>query len=400
MFTFRTYFIAVVISAISLPEMLFGQQYVEQAIQNWNTYMRGDLNLLKEDAFETIRRGVEEEDDYAIAVGKRSLGTYLARSGSTEKSLIYLEDATTYFLKEGDLQLAAETLNELGNAYQLAGRLTDASKAYLNSIQAGRRSSDPTAVFLAEINLAQAYLELNDTTRAYALVQDYKRKSASFNKWEAVANAYAVLGKIAQGQGKNDLSVEFFQKSAFFGLKSKAFSIRGQALNNLAIVKFADGNNTDAEDLFKEALKLRKQAGAVNAIAESQFNLALFYEQTDRIQKAIFWYQEAIAFAIKHNLSKELQESATALSDLYANQGNWKEANDVLKKLSSNLVDVLNENQKDSNLELRQLDGFDAFLNNDQSLKNNGGQGSLIYWFIAGFVALCLLVLGIAYRRK
>jgi tetratricopeptide (TPR) repeat protein len=359
------------------------------------------LDLLKEDALETIRKGSMERNDFALAVGKRSLGTYLARTGKPERSLIYLEDAITCFLKEGDQTLAAETLNELGNAYVLLKQPSQAQKAYYGSIKAGLKSSDPTAGFLAEINLAQAFLELKDTSKAIALIQDYKRKSAYFKKWEAVANSYVILGKIAQSQGKNDLSVEYFEKSAYFGLRSNAFAIRSQALNNLAIVKFANGDNKNAERLFLNALKLRKTRGEVRLQSESLFNLAVFYEEIGKQDAAERWYRSAIAFAIEKNLGSELKDVAMALSDLYERQGKWSESNVVLEELVEQQTLLWSKKSDIENREFRQLEGLQEFLNHYPSEEKATEKNATINPWIWGVLAIAtLIVIGIAFRSK
>jgi tetratricopeptide (TPR) repeat protein len=381
---------------------LFGQDYVERSVQNWNTYMRGDLESLKEDALETIRRGLEEKNEYAIAVGKRSLGTYLSRVGHTEKSFRYLEDAATWFSKEGDKQLEAETLNELGNAYQLSGRLLQAKKAYLYSIKAGKGSSDPTAAFLAEINLAQAYLEMKDTNAASALVHHYKRRSAFFQKWEAVANAYAVLASIAQGQGNNDLSVEFFEKSAYFGLRSNAPLIRGQALNNLAIVRFADGDNGNAERLFLEAWRLRMKSGLATSISESMFNLALFYEEIGANQNAIKWYKKQLDFTQEKQLIDEFREASMSYSDLLSSEGRWEEANEVLKELAVKQADIMKSKAQLSYDEYHQLDGLNSYMDELQREQHVPKNSSIVQigWWVVGLIVIGYFLFKYIFRHK
>lgn len=397
----RSVCLKVIILLIPLSGEVWAQEYVTQSIRNWNTFMRNDLDLLKEDALETIRKGKMEQNEFALAVGKRSLGTYLSRTGKPERSLIYLEDATTCFLKEGDQTLAAETLNELGNAYVLLKQPSQAKKAYYSSIKSGLKSTDLTAGFLAEINLAQAFLELKDTSKAVALIHDYKRKSGFYKKWEAVANSYAILGKIAQSQGKNDLSVEFFEKSAYFGLRSKAFAIRAQALNNLAIVKFANGDNEHAERLFLNAFRLRQSNGEVRSVSESIFNLAVFYEEIGKQEEAARWYRSAIEFAIGKNLSSELKDAALSLSDLYERQDKWSESNKVLEELVEQQTSIWLKNSDLDNREFRQLEGLQEFLD-DYPVQQEYSEKNILTknWIWGLLLVPVLMVVGIVFRSN
>ena len=407
LFVLRPAFIFVSIFFLVCQSNSLAQEYVKRSIRNWNELMRSDLEALKGDALETIRRGISERNSFAVAVGKRSLGTYLARSGHPEKSLPFLDDAAAFFLKEEDHILSAETYNELGNALVFLSRPKEAIDVYLFSLKEGHKAPDPTAAFLAEINLAQAYLDIGDTNRAYTLIHHYKRKSGYFEKWEAVANSYAILGKIAQAQSKNDLAVEYFRKSAFFGLRSDAHVIRAQAFTNLAIVRFGQGLNETAENLFLKALNLRRKVAQSPSLFEGMFNLAVFYEETGQTDKAIHWYQSAASLAYGKGLISELVEVSKSLSHLYENEGNMEDALYVLRQLSDQEKMLFQQKNERAESEQIQIAGIQQFVGNDdrKRVENSIQQENMTSVVLAAIsfilLLLCIwLLIGKARNKK
>ncbi len=134
------------------------QEAATQSLENWNYYLRNDLDSLKSDAVQIMMMGYDGKNDFAINTGKRSLGSYLIRTGQQLKGIYYLKAANIYFEKRENFVLQTEILNEIGNGYLNNGKPIEAEKYYLKSLKCGKNSPDPTSAFLAEVNLAQAYV--------------------------------------------------------------------------------------------------------------------------------------------------------------------------------------------------------------------------------------------------
>lgn len=309
----------------------YTQGWVQKAVFNWNELLRRDLLALRADALQTIEKGMEENNSFAVNVGKRSLGTYLARNQGDNEAIRLLQEAAFYFVKIGDEVLATETYNELGNAHLLLGNTDLAIQAFLTSLEYGKSSSDPTSAFLAEVNLAQAYLVKGDTAKACGLLDDYKRRSMQLKKFEAVANAYVVLGEIAQAQSKKALSLEYFQKSAGFGVKSKARFIRAQALTNLAIVAFEEGRKDQAKRLFFEAYKLYIKVGSTKRIAESMNNLGVYYLELNQWDRSIKWFTKTLRYSAQRLMLQPMKDAHAGLIEVYQRQDNLPGALEHMK---------------------------------------------------------------------
>ena len=286
------------------------------SLENWNLYMRNDLDSLKLDGLHIYRLGVKGGNPFAIHVGKRSLGSYLIRTGNQEKGIEYLKAANFYFNKKENYILQTETLNEIGNGYLYFSKPRVAEKYYLKSLKCGKKSPDPTSAFLAEVNLAQAYIDMGNTTKATAILNHYKNQAKKMKKLESVSNAYALLGAIQSGKGKFSLSKELFRKSAYYGFASNAIAQIAHAYTNMAIVYFQEGNQKEALNYFNKSLEIRLKTKNVRSISESYFNLGEYYSGIGDVQTAALYYEKCKAYCEENNLLKEEMEVLLSLINI------------------------------------------------------------------------------------
>lgn len=300
-------------------------------VKLWGQMHKNAIDSLKEISFELIFEGVEEKNDFAIAVGKRSLGSCLIRSGEPDKGISFLKQSLTYFDKKGDKAITTEILNEIGNGYMNKGLPLEAEKYYIRSLKEGKESPDPTSHFLSEINLGQAYIGLKNYTKASTVIQHYKSEALKLGKLEAVANAYALLGTIEQQQRNIPLAMEYFRKSADFGKRSKAKAQIAHALNNMAIVHFEEGDMDKTMELFKEALDIRLSTGNARYIAESYFNIGGLHFELGDFKNAEVYYRKCLDFAQAKKLKKDQMDALLALTELYKVQKKDKEVIQLLE---------------------------------------------------------------------
>jgi len=379
-----------------------------RTLENWNYYLRNDLDSLRIDGQRIITIGLRAQNDFAINVGKRSLGSYFIRTGNTDKGIIYLKDSKFYFEKKNNFILLTEILNEIGNGYLYAGKPIEAEKYYLKSLRAGKESPDETSAFLAEVNLAQAYINLNNFEKASAILQHYKNESLKRQKLEAVSNAYALLGTIEDIKGNKILAIEYFKKSANFGFKSKAKSQIGHAYNNLAIANFGDGNEKLALDYFLKALAIRLKTGNVKSIAESYFNLGEFYVEIKDFSKANFYYSKSEEYSKQHNLIKEQMDALLAKIAVDKLERKYEAA---LQKMESYVVmqkDYFSELSASKTSDMELIESIDQIefdisaKNQDEKLESVIHSQKLHTYFLYGafgILALALIAL-LSFKKK
>jgi tetratricopeptide (TPR) repeat protein len=293
---------------------------VTQATQSliaWNEFLRNDLEALHQDGWYIYSLGMQEHNEFVIHVGKRSLGSYFIRSGKIDNGILLLKAAANYFERAGNYEVLTETFNEIGNGYVYKSEPINAISFFMRSLKTGKKSDDPTSVFLAEINLAQAYLQMKQFDKAQAILQNYKTQALHFKKFEAVSSAYALLGTIAQANQKMALAKEFFLKSAKFGFRSNSNSLIGQAYTNFAIALFLENKIDLAKSYFEKALFYRLKTNNGRSIAESYFNLGDYYSQTANQYLAINYFKKSLNIAKKNELFQDQIDALLALKECY-----------------------------------------------------------------------------------
>lgn len=335
------------------------QEEAAKSIERWNYYLRNDLDSLKLDAQRIYLIGIEGQNEFAINVGKRSLGSYLIRTGQAEKGIVYLKDANTYFEKKSNFILQTEILNEIGNGYLNFGKPVEAENYYLKSLRCGKKSPDETSAFLAEVNLAQAYINLGNLEKAAAILHHYKNEALKRLKLESVSTAYALLGTIESRKGNMALAKEYFKKSADFGFKSKSNAQIAHAYNNMAIVYFQEGNSVDALEFFTKALEMRLKTKNVRFISESYFNLGGFYHELGEFEKANEFYIKCEEFCIKHKLVKEQMDAVYSRMEIEKAQGKFEKALERMETYSDLQTNYYSELSKSKTADLEMIDIFD-----------------------------------------
>ena len=384
------------------------QAAAQISLENWNLYMRNDLDSLKLDGLHIYRLGVKGGNPFAVHVGKRSLGSYLIRTGNQEKGIEYLKAANFYFTKKENYILQTETLNEIGNGYLYFSKPRVAEKYYLKSLKCGKKSPDPTSAFLAEVNLAQAYIDMGNTTKATAILNHYKNQAKKMKKLESVSNAYALLGAIQSGKGKFSLSKELFRKSAYYGFASNAIAQIAHAYTNMAIVYFQEGNQKEALKYFNKSLEIRLKTKNVRSISESYFNLGEYYSGIDDVQTAALYYEKCQDYCKENNLLKEEMEVLLSLINIDKMAKNFEiavqkmEGYIALQKKYYSEVSALNTRDRDiieivESLEREEFDKKEA-----QKLEESIAAQRFQKYVLYGIFSLCAiaLVLLAFYRKK
>lgn len=384
------------------------QAAAQISLENWNLYMRNDLDSLKLDGLHIYRLGVKGGNSFAVHVGKRSLGSYLIRTGNQEKGIEYLKAANVYFTKKENYILQTETLNEIGNGYLYFSKPRVAEKYYLKSLKCGKKSPDPTSAFLAEVNLAQAYIDMGNTTKASAILNHYKNQAKKMKKLESVSNAYALLGAIQSGKGKFSLSKELFRKSAYYGFASNAIAQIAHAYTNMAIVYFQEGNQKEALNYFNKSLEIRLKTKNVRSISESYFNLGEYYSGIYDFQTAALYYEKCQDYCKENNLLKEEMEVLLSLINIDKMAKNFEiavqkmEGYIALQKKYYSEVSALNTRDRDiieivESLEREAFDKKEA-----QKLEESIAAQRFQKYVLYAIFSLCAiaLVLLAFYRKK
>ena len=243
-------------------------------------YVRYNIDSLKILAEEL--KEVSDKNAFSRAISCRILGIYEVRKGDFNKGIFLLKVAKNYSLSIQDLELLTSDVNELGNAYFLKGDFKTAEFYYKTSLDIGEDSPNETDAFLALVNLARIHILQKKYSEAKQELEKYIFLATKNEKWEAVANAYAVFADLALNQENYDLAKLYCEKSFSASNKIMRSHFYLNALTNKAIINFLSNEKKQALELFQKILRDRKTENIPHKIFEAYFNLAGYFADSDK----------------------------------------------------------------------------------------------------------------------
>jgi tetratricopeptide (TPR) repeat protein len=253
----------------------------KMALELSQEYVRYNIDSLKILAEELKKSS--NKNAFTRAISCRILGIYEVRKGDFSNGIVLLKAAKNYSLSMQDLELLTSDVNELGNAYFLKGDFKTAEFYYKTSLDIGEDSPNETDAFLALVNLARIHILQKKYSEAKQELEKYIFLATKNEKWEAVANAYAVFADLALEQKNNKLAKLYCENSFSFSNKTMKSYFYLNALTNKAIIFFLSNEKKQALELFQKILRDRKTENIPHKIFEAYFNLADYFWYFDKL---------------------------------------------------------------------------------------------------------------------
>ena len=279
-------------------------------------YLEGNLDSLRILGYDLLSYSNANFSKEGIHYAKKQLGAYLIRTANELKGLELLRTAKNYFLEVQDYTNVTELCVEIGIGYHYSKKPDEAIKWYKQSLKYGALSPDPDFKNAGLINLAQAYLEKGNYELANENALLYRDWVLSLGKYQSVANAYAVLGKIALAQEDFDKAVSYFEINENFALKSGSKALRAHALTNIGISKFYLGETHECLDYFEKALQLRLEVKNISFICDAYLNLGGMHFELGDLEKAEENYQEGLKIAVEFDKFSNQLEMLVAIIEV------------------------------------------------------------------------------------
>jgi len=243
-------------------------------------YVRYNIDSLKILAKELKKSS--NKNAFTRAISCRILGIYEVRKGDFNNGIVLLKAAKNYSLSMQDLELLTSDMNELGIAFFLKGDFKTAEFYYKTSLDIGEDSPNETDAFLALVNLARIHILQKKLIAAKEELELYIFLATKNEKWEAVANAYAVFADLALAQDNYELAKLYCEKSFSASKKTIKSYFYLNALTNKALVYFLSNEKKLALELFQKILRDRKAENIPYKIFDAYFNLAGYFVESDK----------------------------------------------------------------------------------------------------------------------
>ena len=201
------------------------------------------------------------------------------------------------YLELGDRQGEANSLGNLGIAYERLGEYQRAIDFHQQYLAIAREISDRQGEANSLGNLGLAYYSLGEYQRAIDFHQQYLEIAREIGDRQGEAASLANLGLTYNSLGKYQRAIDFLQQS--LAIAREISDRRGEAnsLGNLGIAYYRLGEYQRAIDFLQQSLAIAREISDRQGEANLLGNLGNVYDSLGEYQRAIDFQQQYLAIA-------------------------------------------------------------------------------------------------------
>jgi tetratricopeptide (TPR) repeat protein len=251
-------------------------------------------------------------DNYGRILCKRKFGDLEQREGNLEFSTKILKEALDESITFEFDELTGALLKDLGGMYRILGRVEDAEKLLLKSVEINRElcykkglsySLNSLGLLLMDqgkiVSAEKCYME------SLLLCRDLGDKIGLFNTLNS-------LGLLLLNQDKFDESEKLFMESLGIGRSFGAKRGISVSTNNLGALYLKMGRMDEAEKYILESIEIKKELGSKKGISISLNHLGDIYRVKGNFSESERYYLETIE--IKRSLGNKRGISVSLIS--------------------------------------------------------------------------------------
>jgi signal transduction histidine kinase/Tfp pilus assembly protein PilF len=140
-------------------------------------------------------------------------GNILNDGGKGKDAIAAYNKAYAIGEQEGNRQIMATALNDLGGVYYQQSDFVNATSFYTKALKVGEASGDANAIATAYTNLSTVYYNQQDYARAMDYGSKALAKYQALNDPAKIARSFNYLGNVSFGQGDKHKTEEYYNKA-------------------------------------------------------------------------------------------------------------------------------------------------------------------------------------------
>lgn len=236
------------------------------------------------------------------------------------------ESALELFKKAGDKEKEARVINNIGLLYDQAGRFKEALDYYMNALKIYKEINFKTGIGEATNNIGVIYDILNEHDLSIKYYQESVEIAKELGDVLGVTMSLINVGYVEIRRGNIEKGLKIVNE--VIEIKRSIGDSTGIAMayNNLSEVYFGLNNLPEAVNYVEKAILINASLGKHERLASNYYNLAWIYDEMKLNQKAIQAALKAIDIAQKYYDAALKIKVVALLTDLYANENNFKKA--------------------------------------------------------------------------
>jgi len=251
--------------------------------------------------------------------------------GKTADVLKYHKLALQYAQQASSIELEANALGGLGDAYYVSGRMKTANENFHQCVKISVQHGF-SRIEAANLSMVGwSYFFLNEFEHALAAGAEAVRVAKKINHYRAEIVAHHIIAEVNYNLGNFDITKQEYQRAAKLEGIIKTNTFEAQRFHKLGLIAYNEGNHTLAMNLLEQAEESCRNHGmdfsgaailggiaevtsdktrCKNALAEAEKLL----QKGARHQTFYIFYRHAIDASLKNEEWDSVDQYATALS--------------------------------------------------------------------------------------
>ncbi len=346
-------------------------------------YLRIQLDSVKIYAQKMIDLSTKLNYDKGLAMGYNWFGESLLWQGDYQSTLKYFRKTNKIFEKSGKNMLWARSLEVIANVYSISDKSDSAVLLYNKALKFHEDNNDTVSAAKVLVNIGKVYSKIGDFTTALNYYFNARLTFKTINNDYWFMATERSIATVYGRQFKNDSAISIYKRIIEYQIKRDDYFNLAESYTNIGVLYEDKKDFDNAMEAQKKSLKYRllvndKRGTAITRMNIGSlyfsmeiydsvvsyldnsrkmfemsrsthplaFNLMLtgeYYQKTMQLDKAEEMYFRAYNISLDNNLKGNVREAAKALSAIYEEMFEYKNALKYAKIYKVQYDSLINE---------------------------------------------------------
>ncbi|MBO6585684.1 MAG: tetratricopeptide repeat protein [Gracilimonas sp.] len=293
----------------------------------------------------------------------------------------------------------------MANAYLDLGQTTRAFEYYLDAVRFAEMTRDTTFWATTLNNIGNAYNSEENYERAAFYLEKAMTLSEQKNLIPELYRTTLNLANTRNGQERLKEALDLYNEALELNNQIRPDSPPVIVLYNLGRLNGKLGNYEQAEAQFRESLAYSQQLGIIQGEYYNNFGLGNLYREMERYEEAIQYFENAKDIAERLGATPFMQDIREKLYETNREANRFEEALlylELYKELSDSLTSIEKEQalaELENQLELDRQNEVNRLLQDKQAQQERQLQVQYIF-IVVGSLVIALIVVLLFMMRK
>jgi len=280
-----------------------------------------------------------------------AVGTVELKAGNAQSSLDYLNRALSLAVELNNLQGKANVLQEIGDAYQMMNKPTDALQNCQQSLEIKKQLGDKQGMGASLDEMAQIYQGMGKPKDAENAYREALKLQTQIGDQTDSGITTMNLGLLLQNEGRYEEALKLTKQALQIELQVGDQNIQSICLNNIGNIYFSQGQYDEALTYFQQSLELTKKLNVPSNLAMTLNNVGETYRKLGQYDQATSNYLSALEVSRKAGDKLGVAAISDSMASLFEIQGRYGAALDAEQDAAKNIRDLQTQDANRADIE-------------------------------------------------